>query len=35
MLVKTLWKNDKLSPILLNEECKVMNVYRESALLEH
>ena len=35
VLVKNLWKNDKLSPNWLNENFKVIKVYRKSALLEN
>ena len=35
VLVKNLWKNDKLSPNWLNEKFKVIKVYRKSALLEN
>ncbi len=35
VLVKNLWKNDKLSPNWLNEKFKVVKVYRKSALLEN
>ena len=35
MLVKNLWKNDKLSPNWLNEKFNVVEVYRKSALLEN
>ena len=35
VLVKNLWKNDKLSPNWLNEKFKVIKVYSKSALLEN
>eukprot|EP00795_Rhopilema_esculentum_P017886 gene17886-biopygen2051 len=35
VLVKNLWKNDKLSPNWLNEKFKVIKIYRKSALLEN
>ena len=35
VLVKNLWKNDKLSPNWLNEKFKVIKVYRKSTLLEN
>ena len=35
VLVKNLWKNDKLSPNWLNEKFKVIKVYRKSVLLEN